>query len=195
METLNRYYEWLVDQSQLDQDGEGGYSRLCEALFRTTFESKSVFADANRVEEAWQLRNEWADSVADSEDVREELFSEFERTNGYGWYCSYLELLIVMARKIAYETLGGPYEASIGKWMREMMANCGMDEMTDGYFKKYGGEAYDKLEGVTRRITMRAYSWDGDGGIFPLMYPLRDQRRIELLDQMNDYLAENYDIC
>ena len=37
----------------------------------------------------------------------------------------------------------------------------------------------------------RQYTASGKGGLFPLDYPTRDQRRLELWYQLNDYLREN----
>ena len=44
-------------------------------------------------------------------------------------------------------------------------------------------------------VNLRKIGWDGEGGIFPLQCPREDQRSVELIIQMNDYIEENYDIC
>ena len=183
MDGKKAYLEWLMDQMQIDRDGPEGYEKLCGVLMDIPF-SWSIAMDSNRADEGRQLRGEWMGDSGDTLKLR----------GVPDWTCTMMELLCVMARKLQYETLLSDYEAGIRKWFMELLSNIGLDE----YINEAFDEDYDQFDAETRAtvdaVIFRQYGWDGEGGLFPLMYPQRDQRRIELTDQMNDYLEENYEI-
>ena len=53
-----------------------------------------------------------------------------------------------------------------------------------------------RIRSILKDIVYRRYLHTGDGGFFPAkFYTTKDYRQMELLTQMNNYLAENYDIC
>ena len=182
MHDTRQYFEWLTEQAMIDTEGRDGYSMLCRKLFSSRFTATNDM-DQNRVEEAMALREEW------NGDILPEEIEPYDT-------CNMLELLIVMARRMTYEMYDSQYEAGTGKWFQELIGNCRLDEFTNGYFDDYGEEyGQEMVDEILDKIIRRRYGWDGEGGLFPLMYPQYDQRRAELITQMNNYLEENYDIC
>jgi len=55
---------------------------------------------------------------------------------------------------------------------------------------------YGRLMAIecVKNMLARDYDADGNGGLFPLKNPKKDQRRIEIYYQMNAYVLENYPI-
>ena len=179
---LNKHYLcWLMNQLQIAGGGPGGYLHLCEVLQNCAFLSL-VQMDENRREEAIDLRYE---ASGDIQDIVEGPFS---------YTCSVLELLVVMVRRMNYEMLDSQYESGIGRWTGEIFANAGFDAFTNARFEA-DENAVNEAKELISDIVYRRYGFDGEGGFFPLKNPKHDQRYCELLTQMNDYIAENYDIC
>ena len=170
-----------MNQLQIAGGGPGGYLHLCEVLQDCAFMTL-VKMDENRREEAIELRFEA------SGDIQGIIDGPFHYT------CSVLELLVILVRRMNYEMLDSQYESGIGRWTSEIFANACIDGFTNARFEA-DENAENELKEIISDIVYRRYGFDGEGGFFPLKHPVHDQRHLELLTQMNDYLAENYDIC
>lgn len=94
--------------------------------------------------------------------------------------CSVLEMLIGIARRLSFEMPDG----EVGEWFWHLIGNLGLTRYHDG---RWHGRAVDQ---VIERIIWRQYSYDGNGGLFPLNQPQDDQRRVELWFQMESYMLE-----
>lgn len=94
--------------------------------------------------------------------------------------CSVLEMMIGMARRLSFEQPDG----SVGEWFWHLVDNLGLTRYHDG---RWHGREIDR---VIERLIWRNYSFDGNGGLFPLRKPYEDQRRVELWFQMESYLLE-----
>ena len=176
------YLCWLMNQAQVEAAGPDGYLSLCEKLHQMPFEAINAM-DANRGFEGLELREEW--EAATDGDIPDTLPKDS---------CTMLELLVVLARRMNYEMLDSEYEASVRKWFDELLGNLGLDEWRNGAAEA-DPDGFDvSVKVATDAVIFRKYSWDGQGGLFPLFYPQYDQRKVELLIQMNNYLEENYDI-
>ena len=189
------YLKWLMDIAQVEPDGYDGYSRLCEAMQEQQFIAQ-LDMDENRCSECCALRRRFAESEtglrlnSNTEDTVDMLDILLPPTG------TFMELLIVMAEKMNYETADSIHEADVGKWFAEMLHNCGLSEATNGRWEAHGGDSFDSyVFDIFGTIIDRAYGWDGLGGLFPIQWPRQDQRYTELIIQMNDYIEENYDIC
>lgn len=179
------YLHWLMDQCQLEIDGPHGYSSLCEVLMDTYFLSLIEF-DENRAEEGKALRDEWSDAG----------YGDRSETELLPYTCTMLELILVMARRMAYEMADSQYEAGVGKWFMELLENAGLATFRNDYFETDAEYHKNKIRAILMDIIYRRYLHTGDGGFFPAKYyTTEDYRNLELLTQMNNYLAENYDIC
>lgn len=186
MGSLDKHYLcWLMNQIHIEGGGPDGYSRLCEVLQDCAFFT-IVRMDENRREEGMSLRNEAESDMAFGGDIRIE--------QPFVYTCSMMEIIVVMARRMNYEMLDSEYEADIGKWAIELFSNAGLSGFTNSVFDS-DDNAKNEAEAVVKDIVYHRYGFDGEGGLFPLKQPKYDQRTTELLTQMNNYLAENYDIC
>lgn len=162
------YLEWLYDQVIVRTRRGATYWKLLRQLHQTEF-TWFVPNDGNRAEDGRDLRREWADRV-DIDPDRE-------------WMelgCSFLEMLVALARRMEFEADESPQH-----WFWHLLENLGFESYHDGsgYSRNY----------VTKRLRVvvdRMYDELGNGGLFPLRNPSTDQRRIELWDQMNEYLLQ-----
>lgn len=186
------YLCYLMNRIGLEAEGDDGYLHLCTLLQGIAFRPRNDM-DANRCEECRELRRDFEDyergecGVDDvpATDILDAELSE----NG-----TMLELLTVLSERMRFELSDSEYEASPRKWFLEMLINCGLDgSLENADFEREGTE--DLIRDTMAAVIDRAIGWDGEGGFFPLRYPDSDQRRLELIIQMNNYLAENYDIC
>lgn len=102
--------------------------------------------------------------------------------------CSMLEMLIALARRMNYELSGNdPDEHDYtAKYFWDMIANLGLDVYDDAHYSSADVKA------LIKRFVDRDYGYSGDGGLFPLHWPDRDQRDVEIWYQMNAYLQENF---
>lgn len=180
------YLCWLMNQAQIEAGGPEGYLRLCEVLQGIYFVSLVAF-DENRVEEGKELRTEWADT--DGGDI-----SELEKEL-IPYTCTALEIILVLARRMCFEMSDSQFEAGTGKWTTELLENAGLATFRNDIFETNPEHAVATIKNIMHDIIYRKYLWDGEGGFFPVHWTTCDQRDAELLIQMNNYLAENYDIC
>lgn len=95
---------------------------------------------------------------------------------------SVLEMLIVLARRVSFESYSTP-----DAWFWKLLENLELNRCTDYH---YNDNVAREIERTLERFLDRRYSSDGVGGIFPLRQPAGDQRNIELWYQMSEYLRE-----
>lgn len=184
MNTID-YLCWLMNQCQLEAEGPAGYLKLCEVLQDIYFVSLIEF-DENRIEEGKELREEWADT--DGGDI-------YELEGLIPYTCTALELILVMARRMCFEMSDSQYEAGIGKWVMELLENAGLATFRNDIFEIDPEGSTQKIKMILHDIIYRRYMPNGSGSFFPSDGYKGDVRQDELLVQMNNYLAENYDIC
>lgn len=185
------YLCWLMNQLQIAGGGPDGYLRLCEVLQGCPFMT-IVRMDENRREEAMCLRDEYLDSS--SKWCVEPFNRDYYTPIQWQYTCSMLELLVVIVRRLNYELLDSQYEADIWKWTEELLNNAGLSQFVNARFEA-DEHASEYVTKILKDIIYRQYGFDGEGSFFPLEHPRYDQRNVELLIQMNNYIEENYDIC
>lgn len=169
------YRDWLCDIA----GGMNDYQSLADQLYSTRFEY-FVDGDVNRARDGERLRVDYSEETG------------FEANRNRDVPCSILEMLVALARRMDYQiTDPSTNEDNTGMYFWEMLDNLGLDDLR---FTDSEG-VYDPLE-VGRIIDLfvrREYNSDGVGGIFPLKNPVRDQREVELWEQMNQYIFENFE--
>lgn len=185
MNVEERYFKWL--QSQVDSLSNRNTLRthhlLTEQLHKKIFRA-FVRNDDNRVADGISLRWEFCCEFGYDDDLSIHLEP-----------CSMLEMLVALARRMAYESdgLGRGYEAA--DWFWRMLKNVGLKEYTD---EVYLGDAFfdvqESVDVVLDNVIERRYLPDGHGGLFPLRSSEHDQRQVELWYQMSAYLLENTDL-
>jgi len=183
------YFRWLLNRAGVS-DGDSGYVYLCNIMYEVAF-VPLLPMDENRWQDGLRYRWDYADEL-EGEGTRASDLTAGYLDDSLGG-CTVLELLVSLAEKMAYETQESLYSAGPGKWFEELIGNLGLDMYTNRELME-NEQAYFEAEGILQKFVYRRYAYDGEGGLFPLRNPREDQRRVELSIQMNDYIAENYDV-
>ena len=126
--------------------------------------------DDNRVEDGKDLRYEF---------IHEEGIQDLDDS----WMtlgCSMLELFVSLSRRLAFEDDGKPRD-----WFWQLIHNLELDQYNDSVHIPL-----DEIEALLDRVIWRTYDPDGSGGLFPLRWPERDQRDVELWYQLSAYILE-----
>lgn len=168
------YFEWLYSKigAVRNRNPARSYWSLAKHLYTKPFEW-TIPNDDNREADGLDLRNEF------------QVEAQILEVSHY-WReldCSVLEMLVALSRRVAFESSGEP-----GDWFWKFLENLGLRQFTDD---NYRDEVLQDIENIVDRFVQRKYEWNGVGGLFPLDYPHKDQREVELWYQMSSYLAEH----
>jgi hypothetical protein len=172
------YYSWLCDLISANQHSNKTYWLLANDLHHHEF-NWSVPNDDNRAFEAKNLREQFCE-----ENGIVYIYTDFPPG------VSMLELIIGLAYRcesIMEDQLDG---MKMRDWFWKIMVNVGLDEYADDVYYEMRGQVI--VGEILEKIVNRTYHKDGKGGLFPLKHPKKDQRKVELWYQMNEYLVENY---
>lgn len=178
-----QYFQWLYSMIGPMSDNNPGHTHfiLAEQLHKRIFQW-SVPNDDNRAVDGIFLRDEFCDFIGKRGDVvRHDL------------KCSMLEMLIALARRVAFESddlSNNPF--AVAEWFWRMLDNLDIKKYTDSLY--FEDEATEVVNDAISNVIYRRYGCDGKGGLFPLEHPHADQRKIELGYQMSAYILENSDI-
>lgn len=171
-----RYFDWLYSLvcSSRPKHNDPTYRNLLDILYTTEF-VWLVPNDDNRIEDGRDLRYLFC----------QELEIRFSQVDTY-WMdlgCSMLELIIGLARRLEFET-----DLSVKHWFWELLENLELNHLDDSV-RFHRQDVVNVLE----RVIWRTYNYNGGGGLFPLRYPERDQRKVELWYQLSAYILERLD--
>ena len=177
MRTGDPYYDWLCILIGANTNHRG-YSELISCLHERTFKTK-LQMDLNRGGDGLQLR------------------VDFQREHG-PWGsstnrgpCTYLEFMIGLAKRMSF-LMHGEVNSHTEYYFWKMIGNLGLNRCTDPKWYSMNGEFF--VDDAVYRVNERMYSGDGNGGIFPLKHPMKDQRSVEIWYQMQAWLMENSDV-
>lgn len=106
--------------------------------------------------------------------------------------CSVLEMLIALSFRIQFDLSGGVYDRPASEWFWVLMDNLGFNVFNNIIYSKQ--QNVELLEDKLDILLNRKYSFDGNGGIFPLNNAKEDQRKVEIWYQMSSWIIENYPI-
>jgi len=171
------YFEWLYSQVAplKNRNPERSYWKLLRKLYTTEF-YWFVPNDDNRLEDGKELRLEFLSS------------SRRHFADPYGLWrdleCSMLEMLIALARMAEFESSRSSIE-----WFWRFLHNLELDKYSDLIYEI---SIEEEVEEVCDRVCSRRYSYDGEGGLFPLQHATCDQREVELWYQLSSYLLEGH---
>ena len=171
------YLKWLY--SQIGSPKSRNKVRTHWAFARQLYKKEFLWFvpnDDNRAEDGRDLRYEFI-SVTGTD----------PSDDWMGLGCSMLEMLIALAKHLAF--LAGGDALS---WFWEMVENLGlpMSVVSDAH---YNEEVGDTVDAALDRVIFRTYEGDGEGGLFPLENPAKDQRGVELWYQLNAYVIADTD--
>ena len=178
------YFKWLYRLVGVvsNQNPASSHFLLLDTLIKMDF-YWTVPNDDNREQDGLELRDEFCDEYG----------SWGESTFPVTAPCSVLEFIIGLSKRIAYKGDGLVPFSSIGEWFWHILNNLGLREYTDLYCLETPGYEENIIRIITRLLD-RTYEYDGEGGLFPLAYPQRDQRDVEIWYQLNAYILENSDL-
>lgn len=170
------YFQWLYKQVA-DPEFEDK-DALYWTLLRILFSREVVWYignDENHIQDGKELRFRFLEeaeiAVSDVDDDWLEL------------PCSFLELAVGLARRVAFDAGGQPHY-----WFWEMMDNIGLRGFTDR--RRFTRSQLERINHILDDVIHRTYEPSGLGGFFPLQYPQQDQTKIQILYQYSAYILE-----
>lgn len=173
-----KYFVWLCGLVGVDEP-DHTYFQLAHALHSIRF-LWSIPMDENRAADGVALRKKQQGCEESTDDPKD---------------CTFFEMLVALALKIT-DTFEEPEdeEGAPTKWFFIFVENLGLDQYSDEYVNKNGKKCdiFCDISEIRDRFLSQGYKFDGEGWIFPLNSPPRDQRKVEIWCQLQDFLAENY---
>lgn len=175
------YFDWLL--SCLNPDGvTEGTAHVSFLLHNCDF-LRRVGNDINRAVDGANLRKEFI-AALDEAGISPHVTNDFMMQE-----CSWLEMLVALARNLDYL-----YEGSVEGRFLELVENMGLGVLLD--FNPRAGRAtrqYDQhlVDFVTNKIDDNRFDRNGHGGLFPLKkagHP--NQREVEIWEQHAAYFRE-----
>lgn len=171
-----QYLDWLYSRVE-DPDAQKGLSHwmLIRKLFCTMFEwTKS--SDINRAMDGKYLRRHFELE----ELTNAEIFSDSYK-NWLDQPCSMLEMIIGVAKRLSI-VIDSPLPTCFWSIIRNLDL---LQFHDDSYFEI-------EVSARLQKFMNRDYDEDGTGGLFPIRNPMKDQRDLDILDQMNNYVIERF---
>lgn len=167
------YFGWLYDQVCSDKGDDP--SETYGELFHILYTKEYVWLipnDDNRAEDGKDLRYIFL--------FEEGLDDSRRDTHWMNLNCSMLEFFIALAKRMEFET-----DVDATDWFWHFLDNLDLNHLNDG-----ANIDHDEVEMILDRVIWRTYEYNGGGGLFPLRYPERDQREVEIWYQLSDYILE-----
>jgi hypothetical protein len=165
------YYQWLISQIQIGTKRD--YVGLFEIMHNTEF-AWFIPNDGNRVGDGKELRKDYFRYELDS--IYEDGLLDIE-------YVSFLEVLIGLSKRLAW---GMSDQGNEPYWAWRLIKNLSLNKMSDPI-------TIGKREIINEtlyNVIWRQYDRYGRGGFFPLEHTIKDQTKIEIWYQMQEYLME-----
>lgn len=132
--------------------------------------------DGNRTGDGHHLRNDFFRYEIKSERMYQDGDLDIE-------FVSFLEVLIGLSRRLAW---GMGDQGNEPYWAWRLIKNLGLNKMSDP-LTVYKRETINE---TLYDVIWRNYARDGKGGFFPLENTIKDQTKIEIWYQMQEYLLE-----
>ena len=168
MEEYSDYYMWLIDRVDVLHGEKSNYLLLMKHLFSVDY-IPILQLDENRAYSGLNLRSRYA--------LEEGVYLD----DVHDGPCTVLEMLEALSENIAYDT-----SDNISRWFWELLHNLELDRFSDENYDKYS------VDYILERWLSRKYEPTGIGSPFPLKHCRSDTRNMQIWDQMNAYLVENY---
>ena len=192
LETVQNIYLGYLWQRVKEPDQVNTYDSLFHVLHSMPF-YYTVEKDANRVQDALQIRQEFYDALTryiirnTAGKQAPKPMSEIGLTGAP----SFLEVMVGLATRMEHDILmDDKYGDRTAKWFWMMMKNLGLDVMYDGSHAFHSG----KIRKTVQKVMDRDYP--ETGLLFPLskdkvMWPnVGDQRNVELWYQAMYWIEE-----
>ena len=173
-----RYFDWLHERVCGDWEPRGLSShRLLMFLYDQDF-IPACEMDECRGEDGLNLRYRFAQEMGIPYRDIQKAFD--------GVPCSMLEMMVALAIRIEEHIMEDSSAGNrVGQWFWNMVVSLGLVAMDDSRFDER------RAMGVMERFNARDYQPNGAGGLFTVMHPKEDMRRIDIWYQLMAYLNEN----
>jgi len=162
----SEYFNWLC--AKVLEVRSPIYKDLMKILYETEF-VWNVEGDRNRAEDGCELRLGFLRNTSWNQDP--------------DWYhqpCSVLEMLIAFADRASFQT-----DIPVKDWFCEFIGNLDL-----GDYRQVSRSDEGYIRDILDALVWRTYDDAGHGGVFPLRWPKRDQRKVEIWYQFCDYLDD-----
>ena len=170
------YLEWLKSII-LPAPNRKSYDYLIYKLFRTPFDPLTEYPDR------------YSDiAIYDDNRVGDGMYLRYiyNGKDDYRYPCSMLEMLIALANRfdgcVGFD-ISDVTNARLYFWV--MVKNLRLYMYDDHHYIE------NDVDEILKDFKVRHYDYDGYGGLFPLRNPKKDQRKIEIWAQLQEYLVEN----
>lgn len=172
----HEYFEWLCDLVQINEP-DHSFFILARTLHDFIFSPK-LSMDENRADDGVKLR----DIFCDENNCVMDLCAP----------CSMLEFIVALAIRMDAVMYGDNECHNVTVWAWDMLSNLELDRFNDEDYYAIGGTA--EVAKIINIFAERKFERDGTGGLFPLVDPKEDQRKVQIWYQMQAYLNERYPI-
>lgn len=170
--SVRQYSQFLINKIHGYEPAYMDYSRLILYLFDKPY--KFFGSDEDRYRDGIALRHSYAQASGD--------MNILEWDAG----CTVLEMLVALANRLDSDIMGRPDIDDTFYWFWIFIDNLRLRKYTDDRFDDY------KVNRIIEDFLNKDIMYDGDGGLFPLKNPMRDQSELPVWMQLSDYLRENY---
>jgi hypothetical protein len=166
------YFRWLTSKVvnfEAPLTPSTSYWKLLSTLYNTEF--------------VWFLPND-DNRVKDGQELRVFFLRETNFEADQDWMslgCSVLEMLIAFAYRAEFQTEIPPAE-----WFWKFIENLDLIRFNDISF-----DGTDDIANILETFIWRTYQPNGQGGLFPINHPSKDQRKVEIWYQFCEYLMEH----
>lgn len=166
------YFEWLLSKIAVDP-AKNEHIQGFKWLFSTDFEWSHKL-DANRAADGVDLRSTFAYEYGYSyPEVRKALLDK---------QCSWLEMMVGLAMRCEDSIMGNDeFGDRTPHWFNVMIDSLGL------YL-----DCSEDDEAILKRCAARKYEQDGEGGLWWVKGTKKNLRRMQIWDQMCEYLNANY---
>ncbi len=124
----------------------------------------------------------------DGAGLRDDYEREYSKIYDQEWV-SVLEVLIALSIRVDNEYIGDPDDPHPEYFFMEMIGNLGLRDFRGNELNAKETESVIK---IVEQWLYRTFCKDGHGSPFPVKEDHRDQRNVEIWDQMISYIDENY---
>lgn len=173
-----RYFSWLYSRVRATRDGAPGmsYAKICSRMHQVKF-NWSVPNDDNRAADGKELRELFLDEEEhrDPGDYDEEWL---------GLDASVFEVLVALCHRANYMI-----DADVEQFFETLLINLKLTDCFDAALTNAAADT--RVARIIEKFNERQYSRSGQGGLFPLKHPSKDQREVEIWYQMAEYMTEN----
>lgn len=165
------YRDLLIQDLDVRNDEGKRYTFLLGCLWKKEFYS-IIDHDNNRGSDGLLLREQYGFGINDFGPAR----------------C--LEVLLVLAKSCSDGFVGSKVPRSYQLVFWDFLRNLDLDRYDNGKDGWSGPHVYFEIDEKLSSWLERRYSKDGNGGIFPLKDSNKNQKKVELWYQMQNYIIE-----